>query len=180
VQTLLAVALAALPASPASDVEHYWQQIPRCDSGHSAPAARKRLRRLLKNHRPLTAHVHERAAQLRRCTLTRSARRELRPFVRRLRHWRMGYAHVWPIRFARLASWLRSWAWSTSACESGGTHDPSLATGNGFYGAFQWVPSTWYAAGGDRWPSLASWHHQAVLAVRFMLRYGAQHWPVCG
>jgi hypothetical protein len=24
----------------------------------------------------------------------------------------------------------------------------------------------------DRWPTLASWHHQAVLAVRFMLRYG--------
>ena len=67
---------------------------------------------------------------------------------------------------------------STSACESG--MNPAAATGNGFYGAFQFLPATWAAAGGTGMPNQHSWHYQAVIAVRWMHVAGASQWPVCG
>jgi Transglycosylase-like domain len=177
----LAVGLTvAAAAFPTPEPEPYWQRIDGCSRGHSEQVARHKLRRLLKVERPVTPFIRGRVDHYRRCVETRRARLRNTHLWQELRRWRLAYQHVWPIRFNRLDSWLRSWAWATSSCETGGTNDPATSTGNGFYGAFQWVPSTWWAAGGDRWPTLASWHHQAVLAVRFMLRHGDEHWPVCG
>jgi hypothetical protein len=92
--------------------------------------------------------------------------------------WRDQYAHKWVIVFNRLPAWARAWAWSTGACESG--NDPAKATGNGYLGAFQFLPGTWWAAGGTGLPNQHSWHYQAVIAVRWLLRAGDEQWPVCG
>ena len=90
----------------------------------------------------------------------------------------MAYANRWRIRFNALQPWEQQWAYATGACESG--NNPATATGNGYYGAFQFLPSTWYAAGGTGDPHQHSWHYQAVIAVGWMHRAGAGQWPVCG
>ena len=62
-------------------------------------------------------------------------------------------------------------------CESHGNW--SIATGNGFYGGLQFLPSTWYAYGGGRYASMphyASRLQQIAVASRMSLG----HWPVCG
>lgn len=180
--TLIAVAVAlAIPASPIDTppVPVYFQRRRlRCDRGYSDRRARHGLRHVLRRPRPLSVADRARVRDLRVCAPTRSGRRGRERLAVRLRQWRHGYPQVWTIRFYRLPSWEQAWAWSTGACESG--NNPTTSTGNGFYGAFQWVPSTWWHAGGDRWPTSASWYHQAVLAVRLMLAEGAGHWPVCG
>lgn len=62
-------------------------------------------------------------------------------------------------------------------CESGG--DYTTNTGNGFYGAYQFSLSTWYAVGGEGYPHLASPAEQDARAWYLLTRYGPQHWPVC-
>lgn len=82
-------------------------------------------------------------------------------------------------------SWQR-WARATGSCESG--NRAHIATGNGFYGAFQFVPSTWYAAQRYAPPRLHTsrmahavrWEHQAVIAISLAQAEGTGHWPVCG
>ena len=175
---LAALAVVALPA-PAPPPPPYWAQVDGCHHGHGRAVTHQALERLLRNHRPMTPHRIELAAHLRNCTRTRLAHRDANRQARRIRRWRASYAHVWRIRFNRLAPRQRAWAWSTGACESG--NDPTKATGNGYYGAHQWLPSTWYAA--DRtgmWVTDASWWHQAVVAVRWMLGHGDEQWPNCG
>ena len=178
--TLLAIAAAILPGV-AAEPPPYWTRVDGCRHGHRAEVAihgRRGLDWLLRNHRPLTPERLEAVAHLRACTATRDGRRRTERRARRLRAWRMSYAHRWPIAFERLPEWAQAWAYSTGACESG--NDPSKETGNGYVGAFQFLPSTWYAAGGQGWPSAHSWAYQAVVAVRLMLREGAGHWPICG
>jgi hypothetical protein len=92
--------------------------------------------------------------------------------------WRRQYPQLWTIRFRRLSSGDQAWAYNTGACESG--NNPATATGNGFYGAHQWLPSTWYAAGGDRPVTEATWEHQAVIAVHWRNVAGRGQWPNCG
>jgi hypothetical protein len=107
------------------------------------------------------------------------------------------------IRAARAQAWLkehrpavfywrreplawRQWAKSTAWCESG--NRPHIATGNGFYGWLQFMPRTWFSAmylvpaplKTDKLPHLLRAEHQGVVAIRFAMRHGRGHWPVCG
>jgi hypothetical protein len=86
--------------------------------------------------------------------------------------------HHWQAEFEALSEADQQWAISTGACESGNV--ASTDTGNGFQGAFQWVQSTWEAAGGSGSPADASWYEQAVRAVRWRDIAGAGQWPACG
>lgn len=63
-------------------------------------------------------------------------------------------------------------------CESGG--DYSTNTGNGYYGAYQMSPQTWYSVGGTGNPANASPAEQDKRAAILLNRDGAGQWPVCG
>lgn len=63
-------------------------------------------------------------------------------------------------------------------CESDGRWH--IATGNGFYGGLQFVPSTWWSVGGKGMPHLASILEQKFRAVLLIRREGYAPWPVCG
>jgi hypothetical protein len=72
----------------------------------------------------------------------------------------------------------RAWLASTRACESGGRY--GIATGNGFYGAYQFTVSSWRAVGGWGMPHRASRLEQDYRAVRLLHVQGVGAWPVCG
>ena len=174
---LLAV-IATITPTPAQETPApYWDRIRGCGHGHDSnrhdaastaaaepPAAHPR-------HRRRRHHVI-------RCQTDRSGRHRLTARRRELRRWRMAYENRWRIAFNRLQPWEQAWAYSTGACESG--NNPATATGNGYYGGFQFLPSTWWAAGGTGTPSQHSWHYQAVIAVGWMRTAGAGQWPVAG
>jgi hypothetical protein len=65
-----------------------------------------------------------------------------------------------------------------AACESGG--NPATNTGNGFYGKYQFVQSTWESVGGTGNPAEASEAEQDKRAAILYAREGASPWPVCG
>jgi hypothetical protein len=65
-----------------------------------------------------------------------------------------------------------------AACESGG--NPATNTGNGFYGKYQFVQSTWESVGGTGNPAAASEAEQDMRAAMLYAREGASPWPVCG
>lgn len=85
------------------------------------------------------------------------------------------YRHIWRTQITRGD---RGWYRSTAACESG--NNPWINTGNGYYGAVQWLPSTWHAAGGWGLPTQHGRHEQAVRGVWWMHTAGRGQWPVCG
>ena len=177
--TLLATLALALAPPPAQPPPAYWHRLDGCHHGHRARVAINGLDRLLQNHRPMSPRRHELARHLRRCTTTRDARRRVNRRARTLRAWRRSYPHRWPIAFNRLEPWEQSWARSTSSCESGmnpAAHNPSGI----YHGAFQFLLSTWWAAGGTGDPHQHSWAYQAVVAVRWLHVAGAGQWPVCG
>jgi len=62
-------------------------------------------------------------------------------------------------------------------CESGGRYD--INTGNGFYGAYQFVPSTWRGLGFPGMPHQASPTMQDEAAQRLQARSGWGQWPAC-
>lgn len=62
-------------------------------------------------------------------------------------------------------------------CECGG--NPSCNTGNGYYGTFQFLPSTWRAVGGEGLPSDASYEEQLARAQELQRRAGWGQWPAC-
>jgi hypothetical protein len=62
-------------------------------------------------------------------------------------------------------------------CESGGNW--RAATGNGYYGGLQFLPSTWRANGGAGLPHLASKAEQVRVAQIVQRRYGWGQWPAC-
>lgn len=171
--TAVAIMLAAAPN--AAQAEPYWKAR-GCDHGHRSAVAYKRVSALMRHHRPDVDRA--RIRHYATCVATAAKRRAVWRHVRRSWLWRRSYPHRWPIRFNRLPSWDRAWAWSTGECESG--NDPATNTGNGFHGAFQFLLSTWWAAGGTGVPEQHSWHYQAVIAVGWMHRAGAGQWPVCG
>lgn len=88
--------------------------------------------------------------------------------------------YIWEIRWDNLSAADHAWAYSTGSCESG--NDPNANTGNGFFGAFQYILSTWASApkspGGN--PINYSWTTQAVVSVYLKHRDGTGHWPNCG
>jgi Transglycosylase-like domain len=72
----------------------------------------------------------------------------------------------------------RSWLRSTRMCESGGNY--RTATGNGFWGAYQFTLESWAAVGGHGLPSDAEPLEQDYRAVRLLHLQGRGAWPVCG
>jgi hypothetical protein len=82
--------------------------------------------------------------------------------------------------YAALSPADKAWAYSTAVCESGHNPPQNVRTGNGFVGMFQWVTSTWTAAGGTGSPMNASFQTQAVIAVRWHHSHPTGQWPVCG
>lgn len=71
------------------------------------------------------------------------------------------------------------WHWQLVAdCESG--DDPHIATGNGYYGWLQFLPSTWASVGGAGLPSDHDRGEQAYRAEILKDRSGLGQWPVCG
>lgn len=63
-------------------------------------------------------------------------------------------------------------------CES--TLDYQTASGNGFYGAYQFTIDTWYTVGGSSSPNVASPEEQDARARLLYARRGSQPWPICG
>jgi hypothetical protein len=62
-------------------------------------------------------------------------------------------------------------------CESGG--DYSADTGNGYYGAYQFLLSTWEGLGFSGLPSSAPPAEQDQAAQELQSRYGWGQWPAC-
>lgn len=72
----------------------------------------------------------------------------------------------------------RGWLYSVRMCESGGNYRTN--TGNGFYGAYQFVLSTWRSVGGWGMPHLNPPYEQDYRAVKLRRIAGTGPWPVCG
>jgi len=97
---------------------------------------------------------------------TRRVRRQKRALRKFVNHRR---AYTKPYRW-----WLRS----TRSCESGGNY--RTYTGNGYSGAYQFLPSTWWAVGGKYYPHQNPPLEQDYRAVVLLQRSGSGQWPVCG
>jgi hypothetical protein len=63
------------------------------------------------------------------------------------------------------------------ACESGGNY--SIASGNGYYGAYQFSARTWRGLGYGGLPHQAPPQVQDEAAQRLQARSGWGQWPVC-
>ena len=64
-------------------------------------------------------------------------------------------------------------------CESGGRY--AINTGNGYYGAYQFLPSTWHSLGYKGMPNHASAAVQDAAAARLHDRRGSwADWGTCG
>lgn len=66
--------------------------------------------------------------------------------------------------------------WSLALCESNGTN---ANTGNGYFGFFQFLPSTWRSVGGTGLPSDHSYAEQKNRAQILQARSGWGQWPAC-
>lgn len=100
------------------------------------------------------------------------SRRIHRPY--RFRPYRLR-ASRWAFRAAVFTSgdvWAR-----LRHCESGGRYNAD--TGNGFYGAYQFVPRTWRTLGYSGLPHEAPPEVQDEAARRLQARSGWGQWPVC-
>lgn len=64
-------------------------------------------------------------------------------------------------------------------CETGGTMDPATNTGNGYFGAFQFSPTTWASVGGAGMPHDHSYETQRDFARRLILTVGWSQFPEC-
>ena len=62
-------------------------------------------------------------------------------------------------------------------CESGGNWH--IATGNGYYGGLQFLPSTWRANGGTGMPHEHSREEQIRVAENLRATSGFAPWPAC-
>lgn len=69
--------------------------------------------------------------------------------------------------------WLDRVAW----CE---TRNRNAATGNGYWGFFQFDLATWRSVGGTGYPHQHGWLVQAYRAVKLRKLRGTAPWPVCG
>lgn len=177
---MIAVLLAAaliIPSFPtAAAPAPFWEQ-KGCDHPHRSAVAYERLRTLLRHTSPWVNK--RRVSHYRTCLATRAKAREAHRRAKSHWAWRHEYTQLWKIRFNRLPYTDRAWAYSTSSCEAG--MDPQAHNPSGVYhGGFQFLLSTWQAAGGTADPHTHSWEAQAVTAVQWMRRAGRGQWPVCG
>lgn len=174
---VLAVFVAASLPYPDNAAAESFGERKGCAHTHASKLAYERVRVLVRHTR--SAVRKGRVQHFATCVATRAKAHRAHVLARSHWRWRHQYAQRWTIRLNRLPSWDRAWAYRTSSCESG--MDPSAHNPSGIYhGAFQFLLSTWYAAGGTGDPHQHSWHMQAVVAVRWMHRAGASQWPVCG
>jgi hypothetical protein len=165
----LAIGLALLLPAPAAA-----PALPNgCSHVHRRGHSYRMVRRLVRHYRPEVER--DRVRHWIRCT--RDHRAVVRRKARAYWDWRHSYGPSWRIRFNRLPASWQNWAYATGACESG--NNPATNTGNSFSGAFQFLPSTWWAAGGTGYPHQHSWHAQAVIAVRWRMRSSQSQWPNC-
>jgi len=70
-----------------------------------------------------------------------------------------------------------NWA-ALARCESGG--NPGAVNPAGYYGLYQFSPSTWRSVGGGGMPHHASSGEQTRRAIILFGRTGASSWPSCG
>jgi len=85
---------------------------------------------------------------------------------------------TWRNRWRRLSPTARYWTRCVSARESGNRR---VARESGHLSYFQWVLSTWHAAGGEGNPEVsATWYEQAVRAWRWHLSHPTGQWPNTG
>lgn len=94
------------------------------------------------------------------------ARVQTRAHHRTLRRWR------------RRARPYQPWLAQVRECESRGHY--GTATGNGFWGAYQFTLSSWHVVGGRGYPHRAAPAEQDYRAVRLLKLQGPGAWPVCG
>lgn len=79
---------------------------------------------------------------------------------------------------AELSMSLQQWLGALRQCESGGNYQSN--TGNGYYGAYQFSPSTWQSLGYGGLPSAAAPYTQDQAVIRNTLRSGlASQNPGC-
>jgi hypothetical protein len=81
-------------------------------------------------------------------------------------------------RWRRVTRPHRAWLLKVRLCESGNRY--AIATGNGYYGAYQFDTNSWRAVGGSGLPHLAPPLEQDYRAVRLLYVQGRAAWPVCG
>lgn len=81
------------------------------------------------------------------------------------------------VRTGRAEPTAEQWA-NLRFCESTETYN--IASGNGFFGAYQFTVETWYTVGGTSSPDLAPPEEQDARARLLFSRRGDQPWPVCG
>lgn len=67
----------------------------------------------------------------------------------------------------------RTWAERVVQCESGGNPNASNGT---HWGRFQWLMSTWAAAGGSGHPSQTTYEQEALVAIGWAQRAGVGQW----
>jgi hypothetical protein len=83
----------------------------------------------------------------------------------------------WKARYNALPAAAKTWLRRTRRCESGGRY--GIATGNGFYGAYQFSASTSRLANFSMLPHLVYAREQDVRAWRWRLRTSRSQWPNC-
>jgi len=114
-------------------------------------------------------------AQAQRALETTSAK------IKRLRgkvtYWTSGPGY-WTAQQRQIPAGTLAALHRVAGCESGMTY--SIATGNGFYGAYQFDYGTWIAMGGSGTANQASAAEQDVRAFRLFQSRGWAPWPVCG
>ncbi len=156
-------------------VQQRWQKN-NCQRPVPRREFRKKARRILKHHSPITRRESRKIRRLIKCARTNRDARKMNRYRKKLHRYRK--RHKWDFRFYRMSRADQGWAIRTSTCESG--RNPRTNTGNGYLGAFQFLLSTAYAAGFKQPPNVTSLHEQDVRSVRWRNIAGAGQWPVCG
>ena len=128
-------------------------------------------RAMVAEYRPRFRFCNTRACDQR--ALSRRQRRRVQA-----RHKAQVRAERHAAKMRRVVAPYRAWLASTRACESHGRY--ATATGNGFWGAYQFTLSSWRAAGGVGMPHHASRLEQDYRAVRLLHIQGRGAWPNCG
>lgn len=159
--------------APPAPSRPYWARR-GCSHGHPSRVAYRRVRALTHSVRPLTRPRVRRAHHYVACVGTAAKSRAVRRSYLRGLAWRRSYGPYWRIRLYALPAFWRRWAWCVDGRESG---HRQVARESGFLSHFQWVLSTWLAAGGTGNPERASYAHQAVIAIGLARREGVHHWP---
>lgn len=105
--------------------------------------------------------------------------------VHRHAHW-LHMHRPWIYAWRHLTAWERTWARCIANHETRGipwSRKRYVATGNGYYGSVQFLPSTWHAAGGTGLPTQHTLYEQLVRTVRWAHAAGSSQWSTskaCG